>query len=247
MHFIRIAFILSWLACAAAQAQVAASEPATSAPSSAASSVAVQLLSAGKAHLEAKNPQAAIADVDQLIGRYDEQYKGSTQTVYGARSLVETLFYLAQAATEKKNAIVIEPFWGDAHYMKGYALIELGQLDAAETSLKRALELSPRSSFYLNELGDLYKREKSWDKATETFLKAAEAANISPAEDKNDHLSRAWRGLGYVDVELGKLTEAESLYKRCMELNPGDKKAAGELQYIQAQRDKQRLANKPTN
>ena len=64
---------------------------------------------------------------------------------------------------------------------------------------------------------------------------------MSPPEFKNDNLSRAWRGLAYVDVELGKLAEAEDLCKKFLELNPADRRVAAELKYVQAQREKQEI------
>jgi tetratricopeptide (TPR) repeat protein len=41
-----------------------------------------------------------------------------------------------------------------------------------------------------------------------------------------------------VYVEQNRLDEAEALYRKCLELDPKDGRAAAELRYVQAQRAK---------
>jgi Flp pilus assembly protein TadD len=53
---------------------------------------------------------------------------------------------------------------------------------------------------------------------------------------KNGELGRALRGKGFVLVELGKLDEAEAMYRRCLAIDPADTKAANELRYVQSRR-----------
>ena len=44
-------------------------------------------------------------------------------------------------------------------------------------------------------------------------------------ETRADDLARARRGLGYVYVKLGQLTEAENKYRQCLATNPNDARA----------------------
>lgn len=70
--------------------------------------------------------------------------------------------------------------------------------------------------------------------ALQTFQRAESAAReFSPPDSKNIELSRAWRGLGYVYVELGQIDEAEKMYKQCLDLDKNDQRALNELRYIQ--------------
>ena len=68
----------------------------------------------------------------------------------------------------------------------------------------------------------------------ESYRQAASVAELGSDEaKKSEDLSRAWRGEGFCLTEQGKLDEAETLYKRCLEANPNDTKAKVELQYIE--------------
>jgi len=40
------------------------------------------------------------------------------------------------------------------------------------------------------------------------------------------------RGKGFVYTELGRFDEAEEMYRSCLQLDPGDEVAAGELEYV---------------
>ena len=102
------------------------------------------------------------------------------------------------------------------------------------------MALSPSNSQFLSELGNIYELEKNWTMALQTFQRSEEAAEFSPPESKNAELSRAWRGLGYVYVELNQIDEAEKMYLRCLELDKNDQRALGELRYVQNLRAKSR-------
>ena len=117
--------------------------------------------------------------------------------------------------------------------------MELGKIEDAKTFIKKALELSPSNSMYLAELGHIYQAEKKLVEAMELFKRAEESASAySPENVKNTELTRAMRGVGYSLIELGRLDEAEEKYKKCLEINKDDKKALGELSYIQSLKNK---------
>lgn len=65
--------------------------------------------------------------------------------------------------------------------------------------------------------------------------------HVTTSGDYRDNdTARAWRGIGFVYIETGKLDEAEELYKKCLELNAEDKMAKAELAYIENLREKQK-------
>ena len=139
-----------------------------------------------------------------------------------------------QAASEKQEAIVIEPIWAHAYFLKGYASLDLGRKDEAEKWLNKALELSPANSGYNSELGHLYQLERKWKESAELYKKAEEYANsTSPESVKIIELLRAKRGMAYVLVEQGNLEEAKKIYKECLASDPNDEKSKQELKYIQ--------------
>jgi tetratricopeptide (TPR) repeat protein len=63
-------------------------------------------------------------------------------------------------------------------------------------------------------------------------------ADLFTEQHQELDLGRAWRGMGYVLIEQGRLEEAEAIYKKCLTLDPNDEKAKGELRYIKERKSK---------
>ncbi len=175
--------------------------------------------------------------IEPTMAEFEKEYAGRAERVYCARSSVETLAYLTESASREKPAIVVSQAYAHAYYLKGYILVDRGQLDAALPFLLKAVELSPSNAQYLSELGHVYQSEKNWEKSLETFARAADAARrFSGTAGQSADLRRALRGQGYTLIELGRFDEAAKLYHQCLELDPGDATAKGELGYIEQQR-----------
>ena len=197
-----------------------------------------QILTQGAELLKARRPAEAIPYFDRVIAGFREKYKG--QRVFCSRTQAETLHYLMQASQERKTTKVVSNDWAYAHYMKAYALIELRRMPEAKEELVFALILSPQNSQFLSELGHVYQTERNWKKSLHYFERAQEAArHYSPEKRKASEQARAMRGIAYNYIEMGKWDEAEAMYKRCLEMDPGDKVAASQLEYIKLKRDKQ--------
>ncbi|MCS0584003.1 tetratricopeptide repeat protein [Massilia pinisoli] len=187
---------------------------------------AARLLQQGK-------PAEAIDGVDKVIAHFEALRKDKTDLAYCARSPAEYLVYLLQATKDGTPASVYGPAWCDAYFLRGYALIELGRIGEARAALERAVQLAPREAHYRSELAELYAREKNWDEALAAFDASAKVAEESvDKEHNNAELGRALRGKGFVLVELAKLDEAEAMYRRCLEIDPADRKAMNELRYV---------------
>lgn len=185
----------------------------------------------------------AIALIEQTLAYYAQKYPEGPTRWYVARSLEETLLYMAGAAAGeqppgKTGAQALDVLWADAHYMKAYALYELDQLDAAKAALQQALHLSPQNSRYLSELGNLHQTRHEWDEARRWYQAAEAGAEFSPAAERVHDLTRAKRGIGFVLIEQGALDAAEAKFKECLKLDPDDRGARNELDYIAQQRAK---------
>ena len=226
----------SVLLCHALQAQAAADNPpATAARDNEAEQM--QLVNEGARLLQEHKPDEAIDNLDKVIAHYEGKNTEKAGTAYCASSPAESLVYLVQAAKDKTTASVYGPTWCDAYYLRGYALIELGRNGEARASLERAVQMSPRNAHYRSELAELYARDKNWNEALATFDASARIAEESaPQEHRTAELGRALRGKGFVLVELGRLEEAEAIYRKCLEIDPADTKAMNELRYVQSRR-----------
>jgi len=193
-----------------------------------------ELLMAGRALVQANKPVEALQkSFDVVARRLDSRHAAGSDTLYCARDQGEALVYLAMAAEQHASASVLGPTWSDAHYLKGYALLELGRLAESREALERAVALSPSNSQYLSELAYTYQVEKNWNEALARYASAENAAELSPDELRASDASRALRGQGFVLVELDRLDEAETIYRKAMAIDPQDRNSAGELKYIE--------------
>ncbi|ATY31236.1 tetratricopeptide repeat protein [Sphingomonas psychrotolerans] len=192
---------------------------------------AIQAVEAGKA-------AEATAILEPLLAEYEKLYAGEKRKIYCAHNPAQALFYIAGASAAKQDAIAIDPGWCTALWGRGFALIDLGQIDAAVPFLERAVALSPSHAHYLSELGYAYQAQKKWQLSHDLYSRAAAAAEGEQGDQRKRSLRRAWFGMGYDLIELGRLDEAEKLLNRCLELFPDDQKIKNELKYIRDQRAK---------
>lgn len=194
-----------------------------------------RLLSAGAEQLSQRAPGKAINDYFNGVLEYcDKEQEKTDQQIYAARSSDEALFYLLGAAAESKAARVDDPLCADAHYLKGYALIEIGNIDFAQEQIEMALAMSPANARYLSELAHIHQYHHQWSKAMDIFEKAeGYAETFTPEDLRSTELSRAKRGVGFSLIELGRLDEAEKKFRECLEINKDDKSAIRELKYIE--------------
>jgi len=177
--------------------------------------------------------------MDPLIEYYENKYKDGSRTVFCARTKKEAGVYIAMVIATAKSIMVESDIWSEALYHKAYAEVEFKNYEKAKGLLEKTIELSPYNPGYLSELGHIFQIEKNWDKSLEIYNKAKEyAEEFSPESVKNYELGRALRGMGYTLVEMGRLDEAEEIYKKCLQINSNDRSALNELEYIKGLRAK---------
>jgi tetratricopeptide (TPR) repeat protein len=194
----------------------------------------IQLIQGGK-------PQAAIDKLNPLIVEYQGLYPGEKRKLCKVEDY-ETAAYATLPGG--KDAVLVEGGWCIALWAKGFAMIDLQQLDGSILFLERATTMAPLHPHYLSELGYAYQAQKQWQRSYDTYARAADAAKREAPERRNKSLRRAWFGMAYDAVQLGRLDEAEALYRKCLALTPDDEKVKGELDYVIEQKAKKA---KPTS
>ena len=189
----------------------------------------VQLIQGGQ-------PQLAVDKVNPLLADYERRYAGKPRPLCD----VEPAETKAYAGVAGKDYTLADGGWCIALWAKGFALIDLKQLDAAVPFLERSVALAPFHPHYLSELGYAYQAQKSWQRSYDFYARAADAALRQEGDRRNKSLRRAWFGMAYDMIEMGRLDEAEALFRKCLEVSPGDQRVKDELQYIEEQKAKKK-------
>ena len=107
--------------------------------------------------------------------------------------------------------MALKPDYMLAHYNLGNALKELGQLDAAVSSYRKAIEIKPDFADAHNNLGTVLKDQGQSDAALASYRRVLEL--------KPDY-AEAHNNLGVALKDLGQLDEAVASYRKAVALKP---------------------------
>lgn len=120
----------------------------------------------------------------------------------------------------------------DAHFGKGFALVDLGRGDLAEAELRRATELAPDNAHFANEYAELFKSRREWQRSYDLFSHAWQIVDKDAKGADASVAARALRGMGYAKIEMGQLIEAQTLFRQSLDYDPANPGAKSELDFI---------------
>lgn len=183
--------------------------------------------------IKSAKPADALPILDSIIVEFEKAHPANSEVmVFSASNMTQTLMYSVIPAAKKKNGIVVDGSWSLAHFLKGFALVELKRSAEALAQFDRAVALSPMDSQFLGERGEWYKSHKQWDKAYADFKSAADFSTFSDEAAQIAAKGRGLRGMAFVMIEKGDLKLAQKLLKEALKLNPNDAGARHELDYL---------------
>lgn len=136
-------------------------------------------------------------------------------------------------------------YWVAPSYSRAYLL--LGSIAVEDKDLARAADLLDRGLAL--EAHPQLQTERALVMAHTGDLPGALALYVAASESTvgtDADRARAWRGRGAVLIDLGQLDEAEQAYRRSLELEPEQKLALSELEYIRQLRAGEIQPQQPT-
>jgi tetratricopeptide (TPR) repeat protein len=116
-----------------------------------------------------------------------------------------------------------------AHYYMGFLCVKTRQFQQALEYLERGHELEPTNPKFHFEKAQALVHAGDKQQALALYEAVTEVGPYVSALD----LAVAWRGRGFVLIELGRLDAAEEALKSSLEIDPGNEVAMNELQYIE--------------
>ncbi|WP_232493179.1 tetratricopeptide repeat protein [Novosphingobium kaempferiae] len=132
-------------------------------------------------------------------------------------------------ATAAAGTVDVDPALCEAHYGKGYALIDLGRGDLAEAELRAASQMAPGNAHFANEYAELFKSRREWQQSYDLFAGAWAAVDKSTSGPDAKVAARSLRGMGFTKAAMGQFDEAEKLYDQSLQYDPKSEIAKAEL------------------
>lgn len=119
-----------------------------------------------------------------------------------------------QTAKDKLDrALELDPHNVDTHNTFGLLYAVLGEHDKAEAAFKKALSIDPNNSSALNNYGQFLCQRKRYEEGEKLFMKAVENPLYRNAES-------AYNNAGVCAMAEGKLQDAETYFRRALEIDP---------------------------
>lgn len=134
--------------------------------------------------------------------------------------------YVAHAKPKKKVVWTV-PSYSRACYHVAFAAVERNDLATADEWIERGLALEPDHPLLLCEKALVLGTKKRHEDALHHFQLAAKSHPWHAS-----WVARALRGEGFELIELRRLDEAETAFKKSLELEPGSHVARSELEVI---------------
>lgn len=180
------------------------------------------------------HPEQALPLLDQIIAAGEAIKPTDGSLVFSAPTMTEALMYATLGTEVHKPVIVLDGNLATAHWLRGFALVDLGRDEDAKADLDRAIALAPMNGLFFAERAEWFKTRRDWESAFADFESANSYAGFAPDDDKAGLEARSFRGMAFVRVEQGKLDEAKSLLKKALRAEPDNPRTKADLADVEA-------------
>lgn len=166
----------------------------------------------------------------QVTAWCDQQRRDHKGPVLATSSL-EDRQVLAARVPPGSDILWVDIACATSHQQIAFLFADRGDGQTALAELTLATAYAPLWAEAYTERGYVLNQLGRPDDALGSYLTAVELARTYPS--LRYVLPLALRGLGFTQIELGELDEAEKLFKESLVLDPGNKVAENELLYIE--------------
>lgn len=198
-------------------------------------SKAIELVKQGQ--LESADPL-----LDGVLSRFADLMGASNQTYVCFRQnqgYDQFVKELGQAKLQGGLRVTrVHDSFAQALQMKAYIASARKQWDRAIEYLNKKISYAPYEAQPFTEMGYVLNAQGKPKEALEAYGKGY-ALGVAHGATKTEQAT-ALRGMGCAQIDLGKLDEAVTSFKKSLELEPGNKVALNELKYIEKIRAKKR-------
>ncbi len=171
----------------------------------------------------------AFAKLEPILARCQKRDEGSNKKSLYFDTMEEFLMY-STSAENKSSIRWIADACPRAYNHAAFLYVAAGDKDNAFKYLDLAIASAPYWAEPHNERGYLLGKLKDYKSAIASYEKAIELANTHKNSANVKPLSL--RGLGFILTEMGELKRAKQAYLGSLVLDPGNKLAENELEYI---------------
>ncbi|MDM0044101.1 type IV pilus biogenesis/stability protein PilW [Variovorax dokdonensis] len=133
------------------------------------------------------------------------------------------------ALDEVKQALAIDPGYGDAYNLRGLVYMRLDDPGLAEDSFRRAISINPRDGNAMHNYGWLLCQQKRYGDGIGQFQRALETPGYADQ-------AKTLMTMGVCDMQAGRSAEAERALTRAYEIDPNNPIVAYNLALLLSQR-----------
>ena len=172
---------------------------------------------------ESKNTAGAEATLKEGLRIFPK----NEDLLYALGALYEKTNRFEESIGQMEAVLKINPNHADALNFIGYSYADKGiHLAEAETKIRKALALKPKSAYIMDSMGWLYYRQNKIDEAIR-YLK--DAASLLPSDPTiTEHLGDAL-------LKSGQGKESLDAYQRALKLEPGNKSLQNKINELRKQ------------
>jgi tetratricopeptide (TPR) repeat protein len=189
----------------------------------------VEEMNAVTALIENNEKNAALQKLKPIIYKCKSRNKDSDKQIIYAETLEEFLEYVA-TSEKKKNIEWVIDYCPNAYNTAAFLYVALGDKDKAFEHLDLAIALAPLWAEPHNERGYLHGKLKDFPSALVSYKKAVDLADNYKSSAYVKPI--ALRGMGFILIEMGELERAKKIFEESLVLEPNNKLAENELEYI---------------